>query len=59
MPEFYVDMALSIVFSVLRQKQYLTRWELAFRKLFTVIGLAYGWTECPPGLSELVKTRKV
>lgn len=59
MNEFYIDMALSVLFSILRQKQYLSRWERAFRKLFTVIGLAYGWTECPPGLSELVQTRKV
>jgi len=42
--DFWVDMALSIVFSVLRQKLLLVKYEKAFRKLYNSIGMAYGWT---------------
>jgi hypothetical protein len=58
MNEFYIDMGLSILFSVLRQKQFLPKWERAFRKLFNSIGMAYGWTTVPAEESDLVKTRK-
>jgi hypothetical protein len=51
--EFWVDMALSIMFAVLRQKQLLTKWERAFRKLFNSIGMAYGWTTVPAEDNQL------
>jgi len=41
---FWLDMALSILFSVLREKEQLPKIERAMRKLVTVVCMAYGWS---------------
>lgn len=41
---FYINMALSVLFEVLQEKGLLTKYERAFRKLATMIAMAYGWS---------------
>lgn len=51
--EFMIDVGFAVLFGLLRKKRDLPTWERAFRKLFTTIGLAYGWMHCPPQDTEL------
>lgn len=49
---FWIDMALSILFAVLREKGQLMRYERAFRKLYDSIGMAFGWGMGEAGPSD-------
>lgn len=42
MSSFYVNLALSILFSVIEERELLPRFERAFLKLHKYIGIAYG-----------------
>lgn len=48
MNNFWLDMALSVLFAALRDKQLLTKYERAFRKLYDTIGLAFNFNSDPP-----------